>query len=102
MAGSPAERHEKARGFGGSCRRTACVADSSKARELICWTPVPNDTPVPYGVRHQSGRIGLNHVAKEGTPSMTWPCLVAAGGPLDGGADFVWEHQPGSERAASA
>ena len=93
MAGSPAERHEKARGFGGSCRRTACVADSSKARELLCWTPAPNDTPVPYGVmtcrRRRSGRIGLNHVAKEGAPLMTWPCLVAAGGPLDGGADFV-------------
>jgi hypothetical protein len=33
-------------------------------------------------------------------PSMTWPCLVAAGRELDCGADFAGEHQPAPERAA--
>jgi hypothetical protein len=55
------------------------------------WKPLPSKT---------SWFDGSSQINFLGAPSMKWPCLVAAGGGLDGGADFVGEHQPDPERAA--
>jgi hypothetical protein len=53
--------------------------------------------PLPSKTSWFDGPSQINFL---GAPSMKWPCLVAAGGGLDGGADFVGEHQPDPERAA--